>query len=203
MHIKTLTSAIALTLAAALPAAALPVQWSAADGGNDHWYELVWDHGSISWTDARAKAEASSHGGQFGYLATVTSAAEQLFLNAINADFVSNSPYHWGTYTTAWLGGSDRDGEGHWEWVTGETFDYENWAPFQPNNFLNQDYLVGWAWGDEWDDCWNKCLLPVVQKYVVEYDNAPSAVPLPATLPLVALGLGGMGIVSRRRRTAA
>lgn len=191
--------AFALALAAA-PVAAAPVQWSVAEGGNGHWYDVVWDHGYVSWKDAAKKAGASSHLGQFGYLATITSAAEQLFLNGVNRAYASSSPYHHGTYVAAWLGGTDRSHEGAWEWVTGESFDYTNWMPHQPNNVLSQDYLVGWASGDKWNDCWSYCVTPSVQKYVVEYDSAPSAVPLPATLPLIAVALGGLGWASRRRK---
>ena len=51
-----------------------PVQWSADAGGNDHYYEVVVAEQAVSWDDARADAEVRG-----GYLATVTSAAENAF----------------------------------------------------------------------------------------------------------------------------
>ena len=65
---------------------AAPVQWSSAVGGNDHWYEFVVPTNQISVVDAEATAESSSHMGLGGYLATITSAAEQAFLNGLDVD---------------------------------------------------------------------------------------------------------------------
>ena len=59
---------------------ALPVQWSSASGGNDHWYEVV-NHGSgVSWDEAKALAESSTYLGLQGHLVTITSAAEDAFV---------------------------------------------------------------------------------------------------------------------------
>jgi len=54
------------------------IQWS----GNGHWYEAI--PASIAWTDAKAAAEAKG-----GYLATITSAAENTFV----AGIVASSEY--------------------------------------------------------------------------------------------------------------
>ena len=55
-----------------------------------------------------------------------------------------------------WLGGTDADSEGNWEWVTGEPWSYTNWYPGQPDNdaTIGQDYLafVRWDTLGRWDN---------------------------------------------------
>lgn len=195
-----LTSALA-GLGFTQAAVAAPVQWTAASGGNDHWYEVIWNKGGeISWEQAKAAAEALTHGGVAGHLVSITSAAEQAFVNGVNHAFAASSPYHYGNYVTAWIGANDVQSEGNFDWTTGESFtSYSNFASGQPNNWgwHGQDYVQGWWSGDKWNDCSNWC---GVHKFVVEYDV--SAVPVPASLPLAAAGFGLMGWVGRRRRRA-
>ena len=80
--------------------------------GNGHYYEVV--NETVTWTAAKAAAEASTLYGLTGYLVTITSAAENTFVHTkINAD--------------AWIGASDDANytsnthattEGTWEWVS-------------------------------------------------------------------------------------
>lgn len=200
-----LSLALGLGLGLSAPATAAPVQWTVANGGNDNWYEVVWPRqGKITASTAKALAEASTYLGVSGYLATITSAAEQTFLNTLNAAYTAASNAHSGRYVRAWLGGSDATIEGTWEWTTGETFAYTNWANNANNNNNNadkKDYLAGWWRGDRWRDCKRNCN---VYKYVVEYDASASIspVPVPASLPMIAAGLGLMAFVARRRKKA-
>lgn len=60
-------------------AKAAPIQWAAADGGNDHYYDFVLPP-DISWHAARDAAASLSFLGSQGHLVTVTSAAEDTFL---------------------------------------------------------------------------------------------------------------------------
>ena len=83
-----------------------------------HYYEFVSTEGFISWADARAAAAERG-----GYLATITSEAEQSCLTDLQGG-------------CGWLGGNDVDAEGAWEWNTGEDWAFENWAPGEPNNCL-------------------------------------------------------------------
>jgi hypothetical protein len=198
-------AATLLILGLSTPAVAAPVQWTTAAGGNDHWYEVVWPNtGPLSWSTANSLAQSSTNLGQSGYLATITSAAEQIFLNTLNSAFALASSAHHGEYVRAWLGGSDAADEGEWEWGTGEAFTYTNWAPGQPNDWgtLGQDHLSGWYNGDQWNDCRDYTGSCGIYKYVVEYDSAtvPSPVPVPATLPLVIAGLGALTFFGRRRK---
>jgi hypothetical protein len=54
---------------------AVPIQWPSSSGGNDHYYEFV-PAQAIEWSDAQTAAAARTFNGQNGYLATLTSAAE-------------------------------------------------------------------------------------------------------------------------------
>ena len=86
--------------------------------GNGHSYAII--NKSISWTDAKRECEKRG-----GYLATITSSAEQAFVvNLLNQE---------GNKNTYWIGGyceSDRQ----FKWVTNEPFEYANWGYGEPNN---------------------------------------------------------------------
>ena len=93
------------------------IQWRVEDGGNGHWYWI--DHENLHWQPHRARAENAG-----GYLATITSAAEQAFVES----------YLTTTDSDIWLGGQN-----NWPlpitWVSGEKFGYTHWAPngYTPN----------------------------------------------------------------------
>lgn len=72
-----------------------------------HFYKFVGRY-AMKWTDAKAEAESAAmkyHGLQ-GYLATITSAAEDAFIQQK-------------TNGVGWIGASDHAVEGEWRWVTG------------------------------------------------------------------------------------
>src|SRR5680860_236771 len=70
-----------------------------------HFYEYVPDLG-ITWTIAKAAAEAKTYYGLKGYLATITS-VEEAQLSGKQAE------------GAGWIGGSDAETEGTWKWMTG------------------------------------------------------------------------------------
>ncbi len=197
---------VILALGLSAPAIAAPVQWTTADGGNNHWYELVsTDRGKIKWSAADSLAQSSTHLGQTGYLATITSRDEQKFLNVLNAAFAASSPSHSGKFVRSWLGGADTTTEGTWEWATGEgPFGYSKWSKkANIRGAATKDYLAGWWRGRKWKDCRNNKRNCDIFTYVVEYDNVGqriSPVPLPASLPMIAGGLGMMAFFGRRRK---
>lgn len=174
-----------------LPAAALadPITWEL----NGHRYELIRSAG-ITWTDARDAAEDRG-----GYLATITSQEENAFIVEYLLGSEDKSPY--------WLGGFQDDDAsepgGAWQWITGELWDWTNWAAGEPNNstWNNEDALAFAFWGSATIGQWNDA--PAGYRYgnggyIVEY----SAVPEPGTLALFGLGLLGIGLSQRRRRKA-
>lgn len=90
---------------ACAPIPALPVRWS----GNCHYYEFV--RGTFTWPEARAAALARTHLGVPGHLATITSAAENAFINsAFNAGLAEQG---------AWIGGHEPADDGVWRWADG------------------------------------------------------------------------------------
>lgn len=186
------------------------VQWTTASGGNGHWYRYI-NSGNIiqgfAFETARTAAEASTYDGLQGYLATVTSSAEQSFINEAFSYL-----FAFGGVSTAWLGASDAAVEGEWRWLggpeAGQLTSYTNWLPGHPINgsgFEGYDQMVqyiqagssttyGWATLGPTD---------AALGYIIEYGNGPvTTVPEPATPLLLASGLVACGWMVRRRRVA-
>lgn len=58
-------------------AAAAPIQWSVSSGGNGHYYELVSSASApLTWADANLAAQTRVFMGVNGYLASISSPAE-------------------------------------------------------------------------------------------------------------------------------
>ncbi len=157
-------------------ASADPVQWS----GNGHFYEARSAGTAITWEDANAAAIAAR-----GYLATVTSQAENQFVFGL----VNNAVY-WHEYSGPWLGGyqspATQQPNANWHWVTGEAWSYTNWQTGQPNDSGGkaEDKLqFGFALlSSTWNDIMS--IDPVAAyrpiAYVVEWDHDPLAPTLEA-----------------------
>ena len=98
---------------------------------NGHYYEYVSSPG-IFWTAAKTQAEELSFKGLHGYLATVTSAQETSFFASDLPDALTNNSFLGGFQDTSAPDYSEPSGG--WRWVTGEAWDYTNWANGEPNN---------------------------------------------------------------------
>lgn len=105
--------------------------WENHEDGGDRYYRYVGQH--RTWWQARdaAKADSMKYFGVRGYLATVTSLAENKFLS----DRFNDN----GGPPAGWLGGRDSDSEGHWRWVTGP----ESSRRFWKNKTWSGTYITG------------------------------------------------------------
>jgi len=150
------------------------VQWAVGEGGNAHYYEYVSD--KPGWHGALAAAQTRVHMGMTGYLATITSQAEQ--------DFIYNHV----TQTYAAAGASDEETEGVWKWGTGPeagtvfwkegigTITYADWwsqgpsdgGPGGSEDYLMINYYGSWnpKPGSGWNDYGG-----IGYGYLVEYGD--------------------------------
>lgn len=188
---------------------AKPIESIFFNADTNHFYEFV--PGYYTWQQAKVAAEARTHNGLQGYLATITSALENNFI-------VSNLGVSgWG----GWIGASDAQTEGIWKWVTGpekgKTMGYNNFLPGEPDNNLGiEDYAHIWTWGKKgtWNDLPNdpKFWVPHIPEahsigYYVEYGGMePPKEPKPVPEPSAMLGLltfstfGFSSILKRKRQ---
>ena len=107
--------------------------------GND--YQLTSQ--ALSWTEAQAQAESLG-----GNLVSINDAAEQAWLNQTFGN------------ERLWIGLSDRNTEGDFQWIDGSNTSYRNWAAGEPNDYkfngnlpAGEDYaLMNWKSGGQWND---------------------------------------------------
>ncbi len=93
---------------------------------NGNEYQLT--SGSLSWE--QAQAEAVSLGGN---LVTINDAAEETWLKQT---FSNNERF--------WIGLTDSNQEGNFQWVSGENSSYRNWASGEPNDYkFNGNFTAG------------------------------------------------------------
>ena len=124
------------------------VEWSEADGGNGHYYGLVGDEG-VLWTEARDAAADLTFRGSQGHLATIITAEESDFLEFQFSDRIGDPVASGGIFPPvpgihAWIGLTDAAVEGDFRWITGEPLSFTDWAPPEPNNLGNEDYVLVW-----------------------------------------------------------
>jgi glucose/arabinose dehydrogenase len=93
---------------------------------------------SLSWEDAQEEAKDLG-----GNLVTINDAAEEKWLRET-----------FGSREDFWIGINDREAEGQFEWASGETVTYTNWAEGQPNDLYGiQDYgAMNFRGTDRWND---------------------------------------------------
>lgn len=139
--------------------------------GTGHYYEFV--SSTTTWASAKTGAASETFNGMTGYLATVTSLAENQFITS-----------KVGT-ATAWLSGTDSGVEGTWKWDTGpeagDTFwtgtgssgtghntddPFTYWGSFEPNQSGNEDCLEIISGGT---GRWNDIPCSASKGYVIEY----------------------------------
>jgi len=107
---------------------------------NNHQYLLT---DTNSWSAARAQAESLG-----GNLVTIDDAAEQNWL----VETFGNTQF--------WIGLTDANQEGDFQWADGSSSDYRNWAAGEPNDYQfgganpeGEDYvLMNWNSSGQWND---------------------------------------------------
>jgi Ca2+-binding RTX toxin-like protein len=184
---STATSGVTVTLSGAGPLTqasitnpATQFYWDPALGGNGHIYEVV--NASVDWHTALSAAGSMSLAGVQGYLATITSAAENAFAEAMLQG-----------YNFVWLGGSDAGQEGVWTWASGPEAgtvfsnvgaaangSFVDWVLDNPNSGTAENYLhycsinhllgAGLGGGLGWNDVFPQYASP----YLVEYGGMPA-----------------------------
>ncbi len=87
-----------------------------------------------NWHGAQLEAIAAG-----GNLVTINNQEEQEWLNG-------QFPFDY------WIGLTDEEQEGNWQWVSGESITFTNWLPGQPDNWGNEDYVHTWHGGGRWND---------------------------------------------------
>lgn len=168
-----------------MPNPSFAVSWT--DGSVIHEYEIFQNSG-IPWDGAASWINTTL--GEDWYLATITDAAEQLF---VETNILAGLG---GEY---WIGGyqneTDSPPKDNWHWVTGEPWIYTNWAFGEANDFYGKgsESYLGANWnGFYWNDEAN---LGNIAGFVAE---KTSSVPEPSTM--FALGSGLLGLWGFRRK---
>ena len=122
----------------------LDVQDEDADSARFSRYEVF--NEAVTWKQAKTRCEELG-----GHLATITSEKEY---NAILNLLPKNERHLY------WLGATDSEREGKWEWITGEPFIFTKWHQGEPNDEFGQEdflnltnywasYNNQWGWNDE------------------------------------------------------
>ena len=153
------------------------VQWLISSGGNGHYYEVFVDTNAPTWLEKYNHAIS-----QGGYLATITSAAENEFVFSISKSSTYWYTDRFGIFRGPTLGGiqqpSSSEPLGGWGWVTSEPFNFAAWASGQPNNasrYGNQDRIEFWnqnSISSSWQDVSQTALEPGIS-WIVEYEQNP------------------------------
>jgi len=141
---------------------------------NGHLYQFI--SGNFTWNQARDAAAARTAYGATGYLATITSLAENNFVyQRISGD--------------GWLGTTDEETEKTWKWITGPeagtayynestrqpiSGGYNGWADGEPNDYGDGEDC-GYMYASQ-GGAWNDYPCDTEQGYVVEY-GASGALP--------------------------
>lgn len=151
--------------------------------GNGHYYLFTKE--GASWGEARDRSAATSINGESGYLATITSQAENDFIKSYsyNGITIPNDGFIAGSDDHRYYASLGATSDGQWVWTlgpeagtkfwsgggSGSTVNgsFAGWSSGNPDNRNNQDYLVLYANG-YWDDRDSKN----VGGYVTEWGRA-------------------------------
>lgn len=178
MSFKHLSPIAFVFLGQLMPVFADPVfltEWNWKDGGG-----LIHEYAVFFFPDQSWEAANQTNSDEW-HLATIASQKEQ---EALIAGLQGITGEFWlGAYQTGASGNPADD----WAWITGEKWEYRNWAPGEPNDAHGKNteqHLAVWSiWGaSNW--LWNdEGYLPNMTGYITERTQA---VPEPNLLGLMA-----------------
>lgn len=193
---------VATLLAFGANAQAVTVVGSNVWSGNGHTYSLIAGGGStaptgLTWSDAESYASTTLG----GHLATVDSVALKDWLWSL---------YGAGANRNLWIGLTDQVTEGNYTWIaSGQTTQYTNWYPGEPNNYGNEDYVfilrsgfVGGSGAGEntWNDGQNSWTAFFDAPIFAIAETSPSTSTVPEPTSMLLLGIGLVGIALRRKQ---
>jgi len=160
----------------------------------EHFYEYV--SGSTTWTNSKTSAENRSYFGRAGYLATMTSEAENNFVWKLMANdgwFGASdevSLVNGAKGTTAYA--SQAAVEQKWHWITGPekgtqfsngstatTGQYAKWAGGEPNNAGGEHYGQFYSGNN---GMWNDLPNTNLPGYICEYGDMPGDITSSTTI---------------------
>lgn len=182
-----------------------------AVGPTGNTYDL-YETNNTSWSEANAAATAAG-----GHLVTITTPAEQSFVEQLLTDGNAGTGQYWMGFT--------RSNATTFGWITSEPLAYQHWEPGEPNNLHGTETAGGVLWSTTgastfarrglWNDLpdnftQDNAAYPDLNTggYIVERGDGlssgvgsgsgnPAAVPLP---PALALGPVGMVLAWRARK---
>ena len=161
------------------------VRWEPTNGGNGHWYKAVVNTNGLTWTQTAQLAIAEG-----GYLATITSAAENDFVfSLVNSPefFQGNGNNGSGPALGGFQPAGSEEPAGGWSWITGEpwsdAFSSTNWYGGSPDDGLGfgEDRLQYFSgtqgvpaqfWNDLPSDASN------LGGYIIESNQRPTTQPV-------------------------
>ena len=128
--------------------------WEEDDDGNDEFEFLGTFNGheyyvssfGATWIEASQMADEDEE----VHLVTISSQEEN--------DFIFEH-----TGGGVWIGFTDQEVEGNWEWVTGEDVGYTNWGDGEPNNSNGEQNWARMRETGQWDDLENEEMLFVLE----------------------------------------
>lgn len=155
--------ALSATTASAIVVANPTVSYNLA---TNSFYMLV--NSAVNFATASSTAQTTLLNGVAGRLVTITSGEENAFVLSLASG------------NTVWMGASDADTEGVWQWTAGTESNSQfsngatatngffiNWDPAEPNNTGNSDYAVL-----ETNGLWYDRLAADTYRYVIEWEGS-------------------------------
>ena len=106
--------------------------------GNTYWLSPGGEEYLNTWTEAYDMLESWEIPEY--HIVTIGSQEENDFIQEASG------------FNDFWIGFTDQEDEGDWQWVTGEGVTYTNWADGEPNNSNEEDFAHMWGVDGTWND---------------------------------------------------